>query len=170
MSRTLPPRHCSTVALARADTGSEVGCLCCAWTQQRGAGGMWVSNMIYYYPEKHPTSLRALNNDQGSLLVYTRWQEIDLTFFSLWASAENIDFTFWKYNANASTSSCFQISTDHIACTFFYLFSFFKVYTCDTAPPSARTRYCTLTLQVLHQSKLSSWEGGEIPHILDHSC
>lgn len=41
------------------------------YTERRGAGG-WVSDMIYYYPEKHPTSLRALNDDQGSLLVYTR--------------------------------------------------------------------------------------------------
>lgn len=134
------------------------------YTQRRGQGGGGRGGgadcgfLIWYIIIQKNTQLVYVHWTMTKAAYwFTQGDRKFTSLFSLWASAENIYFTFWKYNANALTSSCFQISTDHIACTFFCLF--LKVYTLDTAPPSARTQYCTLTLQVLHQSDLSSWEG-----------
>lgn len=78
-----PPKTLFNFSLSQGKRGlrGRLSVLCVnvlEYTQRRGAGrgkgggGLWVSDMIYHYPEKHPTSLHALNDDQGSLLVCTR--------------------------------------------------------------------------------------------------
>lgn len=96
--------------------------MCTLWEER---GGKFFSGVSPQRDVKRPNrSMRAERQTRqptGLQKVTGRTPHYWSDSFSTWEQVhEKNDFTFWKHNADALTSfSCFQISTDHIAYTFF---------------------------------------------------